>query len=98
MSDVGKSLLKGAEEALAFAKGSKSKAKVHKVNIPEKVDVAAIRKNLEMTRKEFSEVFAIRLRTLEKWERGERIPEGPTRAYLIVIAKHPNAVKDALES
>jgi DNA-binding transcriptional regulator YiaG len=44
---------------------------------------------------------AIRLRvgrqhSLEKWERGERVPEGPTRAYLTVIERNPTAVIDAL--
>ncbi len=38
----------------------------------------------------------ISIRTLEKWERGERIPEAPTRAYLTVIANNPKAVIDAL--
>ncbi len=34
MSKLGKSLLKGANEALAYAKKKKTTAKVHKVKIP----------------------------------------------------------------
>ena len=49
-----------------------------------------------MSRQKFSEEFGFSIRTLEKWERGERLPEGPTRAYLTVIAKNPRAVIDAL--
>lgn len=56
----------------------------------------AIRKRLHMSRQKFSEEFGFSIRTLEKWERGERLPEGPTRAYLTVIDKNPSAVRDAL--
>lgn len=56
----------------------------------------SIREKLQMTRQQFSDEFGFKVRTLEKWERGERVPEGPTRAYLIVIDKNPRAVKKAL--
>lgn len=96
MSEATNSILKGALEALDYVKGNKKGAKAHKVKIPDIVDVKSIRKNLNMTRKEFSDEFGFSLRTLEKWERGERVPEGPTRAYLTVIAKDPKAVRNAL--
>lgn len=96
MSDVGKSLLIGAQQALDYAKGKKSRAKAHKIEIPKEIDVKHIREDLKMSRKEFSEQFGFSLRTLEKWERHERTPEGPARAYLIVIARNPVAVKKAL--
>ncbi len=98
MSELGKSLLKGAQEALDFAKGQKKGAHVHKVKIPAQVDVQSIRKGLHMSRKTFSEEFGFSSRTLEKWERGERSPEGPARAYLTVIAKNPSMVRKALAS
>ena len=36
MDNVSKSLLKGTQEALWFAKGKSTKAKVHRIAIPEK--------------------------------------------------------------
>lgn len=96
MSSISESLLKGAQEALAYAQGTLRTGLVHKVTIPNKIDVLAIRNNLHMSRKAFSDEFGFSLRTLEKWERGERTPEGPTRAYLLVIANNPEAVKRAL--
>lgn len=96
MSDIGKSLIRGAEEALEYATGKNVEVKTHKVQVPIEIDVSAIRKNLHMSRQKFSEEFGFSIRTLEKWERGERLPEGPTRAYLTVIAKNPRAVIDAL--
>ncbi|STX55592.1 Putative merR family bacterial regulatory protein [Legionella beliardensis] len=50
-----------------------------------------IRDNLHMTRQEFADTFDFSIRTLEKWERRERHPEGPARAYLTVITKDPAA-------
>ena len=96
MSEIGKSILKGAKEAVAYAKGSTKNSVSHKVKIPNKINVIDIRDRLNMDRKTFSDTFGFSLRTLEKWERGERSPVGPTRAYLIVIANNPNAVRSAL--
>lgn len=98
MTSVGESLLKGAQEALAYAKGRSKAAISHKIAVPNQIDVLAIRNNLHMSRKAFSDEFGFSLRTLEKWERCERIPEGPTRAYLLVISKNPDAVRQALHN
>lgn len=97
MSDVGKSLIQGAMEALEYAKGQTKGHKAHKVSVPAQVDVAEIRKKLHMSRQQFSEEFGFSVRTLEKWERGERLPEAPARAYLTVISQNPVAVVDALK-
>lgn len=98
MSNIGKSILKGAAEALAYAKGQKKGARAHKikVKVPKNINVQEIRKNLHMTREEFSNIFGFSIRTLEKWERHERQPESAACAYLIVIQKNPRAVKKAL--
>lgn len=96
MGSVGKSLLKGAQEALAYAKGDTENHITHNIMIPNEIDVIDIRNHLGMTRKDFSEEFGFSQRTVEKWERGERKPEGPTRAYLLVIAHSPDAVRKAL--
>ncbi|MDR3625215.1 MAG: hypothetical protein P4L45_00175, partial [Ignavibacteriaceae bacterium] len=50
--------------------------------------VSAIRDSLHMSRKAFCDAFGFSIRTLEKWERGERLPESPARAYLTVIANN----------
>ena len=43
MSKIGQSLLKGAEEALAYVKGNKKMAKEHCVQVPKHINVRAIR-------------------------------------------------------
>jgi putative transcriptional regulator len=97
MSKIGKSLLKGAHEALAHAKGEKTKSKIHKVVVPKHVDVKAIRQKLHLTRQQFANRYGFSIRTLEKWEQGVREPDGAARAYLVVIDRNHKAVELALK-
>lgn len=96
MSKIGKSLLRGAEEALAYAKGNKMDAKAYQVKIPKKINVSAIRDRLQMSQSVFAACFGFSIRTIEKWEQGVRQPAGAARAYLIVIDRNPEAVRSAL--
>lgn len=97
MSKIGESLLRGAQQALEHARGAKIKVKIHKVVIPEHVDVKAIRLKLHLSRQQFANRYGFNIRTLEKWEQGVRAPDGSARAYLIVIAKNHKAVEKALQ-
>jgi putative transcriptional regulator len=62
------------------------------------VDVKAIRAKLGFTQEEFARRFGFNLNTLRHWEQGMRQPEGPARAYLLVIDRAPKAVQDALNA
>ncbi len=97
MTKAGKEIIAGAEDALAYLKGDKTKGRAYKVRIAD-VNVKNIRKKLGMTQEDFSETFAIPVSTIKKWETNNRVPEGPTKAYLMVIDKNPAAVKKALEA
>lgn len=96
MSKISKSLLRGAEESLAYAKGHKKSSKTYQVKIPKKIDVGAIRDKLHMSQGVFAACFGFSSRTIEKWEQGIRQPAGAARAYLLVIDRNPTAVRSAL--
>jgi len=96
MSKIGESLLRGAEEALKYAKGNKKTSNVHHVQIPKKINVSAIRDKLHMSQNVFAACFGFSIRTIEKWEQGVRQPAGAARAYLLVIDRNPDAVRSAL--
>lgn len=98
MSKIGQSLLKGAEEALAYAKGDKKSSKTYQVKVPKKINVGAIREKLNMSQNVFAACFGFSTRTIEKWEQGVRQPAGAARAYLIVIDRNPEAVRSALSA
>ncbi len=95
MSKIGESILRGFEEAIAFAEGTADMS-LYRVHIPPEIDVKAIRGRLGLTQQEFAIRFGFSVNTLRHWEQGRRVPEGPTRAYLLVIDREPQAVQKAL--
>ena len=94
---VAKSIRRGLEEALAYARGEADERK-YRVHVPQRIDVRAIRTKLGMTQEEFAGQFGFSVNTLRHWEQGKRQPEGPTRAYLLVIERAPKAVQKALRA
>jgi putative transcriptional regulator len=93
MGHAFESIKQGLLEAIAHASGQRSTAIVH---TPPSIDVQAIRKHIGMTQTEFAAAFGISVSTLRHWERGDRIPRGPARVLLRVVAQAPRAVLDAL--
>ena len=94
---VTQSILRGAREALAFAKGEADVRK-YRVHIPHEIDVRRIRTKLGMTQAQFAREFGFSIDTLRHWEQGRRMPDGAARAYLRVIDLAPKAVQKALRA
>lgn len=94
---VTKGIRRGLEEALAYAQGDADLAK-YRVHVPGDVDVRAIRSKLGMTQEAFANAFGFSINTLRHWEQGKRRPEGPTRAYLLVIDRAPKTVRKVLRA
>jgi len=90
---IGADLVKAMTEAVAHAKGRRPGLKAYHF-APE--DVRLVRAKMEMTQAQFAEAFHLTLRTLQKWERGERKPTGPAATLLRVIRAEPKAVRRAL--
>ena len=63
---------------------------------PSDVDVAALRKRMQMTQKQFCRRFGFTLATLRHWERGDRKPRGAALVLLHVVRHNPRAVVAAL--
>lgn len=59
--------------------------------------VKVLRRALGLTQEEFAARYQIPLGTLRDWEQGRAQPDQPTRAYLKVIARAPEAVLSALQ-
>jgi putative transcriptional regulator len=94
---VAKSIRRGLEQAVAYAKGEADRRR-YRVHVPRNIDVRAIRAKLGMTQEEFAAVFGFSINTLRHWEQGKRRPEGPTRAYLLVIDRAPGTVRKVLRA
>jgi putative transcriptional regulator len=60
------------------------------------VDVAALRRYLHFTQRQFAGYFGFPVATLRHWERGDRKPTGTALVLLHVIADNPRAVMIAV--
>ena len=89
------SVSKGLEEALAFADGNMTAAKVHEVSVVD-VDVAEVRQRTGLSQAEFARSIGVAKGTLLNWEHGRRHPTGPAQVLLALIAKKPSVVQDLL--
>jgi putative transcriptional regulator len=85
-------------EAAGIALGEAKPAAVHQFPLALDVDVRAVRTATGLSRNEFARRFALDPRALQDWEQGRRHPDRAARAYLTVIARHPEAVVEALAS
>ena len=61
-------------------------------------DLAALRKYLGLTQEQFAGRIGISIDTLQNWEQDRRQPDGPARALLRLLAKHPRLVLKDLEN
>ena len=59
-------------------------------------DVQAIRAKLGKSQAEFSRMIGVSVDTIQNWEQGRRQPVGPARALLLVAARAPRVVEEAL--
>ena len=96
MSEVAESIRRGLEDALAYARGDKTRGRPTVVHVPKTVDVKAIRGRLGLSQASFAARFGFRVGTIRDWEQNRRQPEGPARVLLTVIDREPKAVERAL--
>ncbi len=96
-SDVAKGIMRGLEQAVAFAKGELAPGDEYRLHIPIDIDVRGIRARLDMTQEEFAQAYGFSVNTVRHWEQGRRVPEGPARAYLRVIGQIPEEARRAYQ-
>jgi putative transcriptional regulator len=60
------------------------------------VNVKKLRERLGLTQEEFAATYRIPVGTLRDWEQRRKNSDAPARAYLMVIAKNPQAVAEWL--
>jgi len=85
------------QEGAAFLRGDIS-LPVRLVNVPDPVEVRAIRSKLGLSQPQFAKRFGLSQRTLQEWEQGRAQPDSAVRAYLTVIDQNAKAVESALSA
>lgn len=87
---------KGLLEALAYARGEDIGAVVHHIEVPDTPDVKAIRARTGLSQADFARSIGVKKATLLNWEQDRRVPDGPARVLLALIAKDPGIVQRVL--
>jgi putative transcriptional regulator len=91
----GSRIVASLKEAVDWVEGKDVRVRVTKVKVPI-IDVRAMRRRLGLSQAAFAAKFGFQPATLRNWEQGRTRPDGPARVLLTVIARHPEAVEDAL--
>jgi len=89
-------LKESLEQAVAFTKGDKSKAKVsvYEIPVPEYKadDVVRVRSVLQLSQRTLAKVLGVSPRTVEAWEVGGNKPCGSARNLLYLIDRNTELV------
>ena len=88
-------IAEGLSEALAVARGEVGAAKMH---VPPEMDVRAVRARTGLSQDAFASSFGFTVHQVRQWEQGRNRPLGAMRAYLLVIDRRPEVVREALEA
>ena len=83
LDDVEDFLDRGAREGFA-------------VHVPNDVDVKAIRRKLNLSQPKFAATFGFSVGRIRDWEQGRFPVDAPSRMFLTVIDREPEAVMRAL--
>jgi putative transcriptional regulator len=93
-------LLAGVSEALAEPVAEPSRpnpAPRSWPSIPDRIDVAAIRRRTGLSQPAFADLIGVPVATLRNWEQSHRSPQGPARVLLALLDRNPRIVLETLE-
>ena len=93
-TQFGRDLIASLQEAVSIVRGEQDAARVHLP--PDVVDVRALRERRGMSRTAVAERFGLAVAAVRDWEQGLRRPDPAARVLLLVIARNPDVVAEAV--
>lgn len=86
-------IIQGLNEAIAFNEG-KGKARTKTISVEpvpdfEASEIKNIRSELGMTQMLFAKLMGVSVKTVEAWEAGRNMPDGPARRILAMFRFDP---------
>lgn len=95
------SIMRGLAQAKAHVEGvapADAEYRVHKVSVPDTVDVREIRARTGLSQMAFAERFGFKLGTLRDWEQDRKQPERSNRLLLTIIQRRPEVLDEVLSA
>lgn len=91
-------LKQGLEDAVAYEKGDRSRCRVQVVNTADPefkgADVRRIRMKLDLSQMALARALGVSHRTVESWESGNNVPNGPAQHLLYLFDRQPDLVNE----
>ncbi len=92
MSNVFEGIMRGANEALEYARGNLPDVRVDKITVNSTHiytgdEVKAIRTQQHMTQKLFAKALGVSVKTVEAWESGVNTPSGAASRVLEMLSQ-----------
>lgn len=98
--NLGEALVESLEQAVAFEKGDKSKARVQvrEIPVPKYTPemIAALRERKGLTQRSLAFAVGVSPRTVEGWETGRFAPTGSSNKLLYLIDKDEDMLQRLL--
>ncbi len=88
-------LVQSIKQAGKIRRGTKRAVRRTTIGAP---DVQHIRGRLGLSQQQFAMMIGVSPRTVQNWEQKRREPEGAAKALLMVTARHPRVVLEALHA
>ncbi|WP_230769547.1 helix-turn-helix domain-containing protein [Sphingomonas sp. Leaf4] len=91
MSSAFDKIAAGLTDAIAFAEGDTTRARV-----ASSLDVKRVRAATKKTQSQFAESYRLPIGTVRDWEQNRRQPDAPARVLLSMIAVDPETVESLI--
>ncbi len=85
-------LLESVQQGSAILRGNMKPSRRFEMD---PTDVRALRRQYDLTQRQFAELLGVSISTLRQWEHGRRQPGGPARVLLQIVTRHPNVLLSA---
>ncbi|NSW92878.1 MAG: helix-turn-helix domain-containing protein [Firmicutes bacterium] len=93
-------LMQGLKEALDYTKGLQTGAKRHVIKpLPQYQgkEIKEIRQKLNLTQTSFANIMGVSKKTIEAWEAGINIPQGPSQRLLELLSKDSSIIEKYIQ-
>lgn len=91
------SIIKGLDEAIKInkneLKGRRQKIEVSPVQEFSHNEIKSVRLSLELTQNAFAQILGVSIKTVEAWEKGTNVPNGPARRVIGMLKDDPNLIE-----
>lgn len=88
------SIIKGLQEAIEYEKGNLKGVKRHVVTVKpltiyKAKEIKKIRTKLDLSQLAFANIIGVSKKSVEAWEAGKNIPQGPAQRMLELLDNEP---------